>query len=285
MMQSVKTNLLAAFRYLLKPLVRLAVKNSVSFPEFSESLKQAYVDVAIAQIRAVGNDPTDEGISLITSIDRSEIMKAMGSNDGSEFSSRVQRELPLPALLTAWHTGATYTGPYGVCLDLKFDPSDKKSVDSFARLAAEACPGISPAVLLDELLRTGSVQSVGNNYYRPIKRSYVPDPLSVQSILLFAQVVHNLCESAERNLRAESAGGKGLMQRIVFTNHGVTAKDLQDFDGYIRSRGQIFADDIDNWLSDRDREGDGNRVNTGVGFYQYIVNDEDEIALSKKLQN
>src|ERR1700682_4576844 len=46
MPQPVKDNLLAAFRYLLKPLVRLAVKNAVAFPEFGEALKQAYVDVA-----------------------------------------------------------------------------------------------------------------------------------------------------------------------------------------------------------------------------------------------
>ncbi len=51
MTQSVKENLLAAFRYLLKPLVRLAVKNAVAFPEFSEVLKQAYIDVAERQFR------------------------------------------------------------------------------------------------------------------------------------------------------------------------------------------------------------------------------------------
>jgi hypothetical protein len=72
-MQSVKENLLAAFRYLLKPLVRLAVKNAVSYPEFSEVLKHAYVDVAARQIRAAGREPTAEGIFLITQVEPTEV--------------------------------------------------------------------------------------------------------------------------------------------------------------------------------------------------------------------
>ena len=68
-MQSVKENLLAAFRYLLKPLVRMAIKNSVTFPDFSEALKKAYVDVATRQMLAASMDVTEEGISLITNVD------------------------------------------------------------------------------------------------------------------------------------------------------------------------------------------------------------------------
>ena len=72
-MQSVKENLLAAFRYLLRPLVRLALKNAVGFPEFSEALKHAYVDVAAKQMGASGRDISEEGISLIATIDKQEV--------------------------------------------------------------------------------------------------------------------------------------------------------------------------------------------------------------------
>src|ERR1700753_2347305 len=82
MTQSVKDNLLAAFRYLLKPLVRLAVKNAVAFPEFSEVLKQAFVDVARKQFEASGKDPTVEGISLIANIETREVRDILGSNSG-----------------------------------------------------------------------------------------------------------------------------------------------------------------------------------------------------------
>src|SRR3984885_10905686 len=85
--QSVKENLLAAFRYLLKPLVRMAVKNAVAFPEFREVLKQAYVDVARKQFEASGKDPTIEGISLIANIETNEVRDIMGASPGTKFGA------------------------------------------------------------------------------------------------------------------------------------------------------------------------------------------------------
>jgi hypothetical protein len=58
-----------------------------------------------------------------------------------------------------------------------------------------------------------------------------------------------------------------------------------DFDRYLRIRGQAFSDDVDNWLSDRDNQHAELRVNTGVGIYQYIINEDDELTLSKQLPN
>src|SRR3974390_267666 len=120
MTQSVKENLLAAFRYLLKPLVRLAVKNAVAFPEFGEVLKQAYVDVARKQLEGSGKEPTVEGISLIANINTTEVRGLLGSSAGNKFGVAAQESNPLPTALAAWHTDVNYTGPYGVLRDLEF---------------------------------------------------------------------------------------------------------------------------------------------------------------------
>jgi Family of unknown function (DUF6502) len=286
MSQSVKANLLAAYRYLLKPLVRLAVRNTVAFPEFSDVLKQAYIDVATRQLVASGKEPTVEGISLIAHLEANEIRDVLGADVGAKFGIEAQKPNPLPTILAGWHTDVNYTGPYGVLRDLEFSrgsgTSERTSM-TFTDLAASYCPGISPRALLDELIRTGCVQDMGNGYYRALKRSYIPDPLSTQSILSFARVVHNMCETLEVNFRAESIGGKGLIERTVYTVHGISRQDLKDFDKFIRERGQIFADDIDNWLSDRDKEGFEQNIKTGVGFYHYVVNEDDERALAKEL--
>ena len=110
MTQSVKENLLAAFRYLLKPLVRLAVKNAVAFPEFSEILKQAYVDVARKQFEASGKAPTMEGSSLIANIDTGEVRDILGSNAGARFGVAAQESNPLPTALAAWHSVIRWVG-------------------------------------------------------------------------------------------------------------------------------------------------------------------------------
>ena len=281
-MQSVKDNLLAAFRYLLKPLIRMAIKNGVSFVDFSEALRKAYVDVAAVQMTAPDRAPTDEGISLITGIEASDVSAMLRAGDDANYRREVQRLSPLPAVLTGWHTDPKTTGPYGVLRDLEMARSEE-SPYSFTDLANKYCPGFSPRALMDELLRQEAVKDVGSGFYRAVKRSFVPEPLSAPSILLVARAVHNLCETLEMNLRVSSAGGKGLIERSVFTNHGIAKADHAAFDRFIRDRGQHFADDIDNWLSDRDLKDAEDTLQMGVGFYHYIVNKEDELGLSKEL--
>ena len=283
---SVKSNLLVAFRYLLKPLVRLAIKNSVAFTDFSEALKQAYVDVAARQMAAAKMDITEEGISLIGNIAVKEVRDIIAAGNDSEYGRAAQEVSPLPIILSAWHADTKYTGPYGVIRDLEFSSgpaSSDRSSNTFSDLAQAYCPGINPQVLMDELIRIGAVQDVGNGFYRAIKRSYVPDPLSLPSILNLARVVHNLCETLEVNLRVESVGGKGLIERSIYTVHGIPKHDHPAFDNFIRARGQAFADDVDNWITARDVEGIKDGMHIGVGFYHYIVNDDDETALTKDL--
>jgi hypothetical protein len=291
---SVKSSLLVAFRYLLKPLVRMAVKNGVLFPEFGTALKQAYIDVAIRQTKTAGIAVTGEGMFVITGIAAAEIENFLQSD--VESSLEVDAQSPLPRILNAWHTDIRYTGPYGVLRDLEFAPSttvhsrqpsgSTQGNTSFAELARTYCPDISPRALLDELIRTGCVKDVGNGFYRAVRRSYVPDPLSDDSIRLVAQIVHNLCETLEINLRPESRDGMGLVQRTIYADIGLSADALKRFGTHVRKRGQVFADEIDDWLAaNQERKEDRGRFKTGVGYYHYVVNDDDELEFAKEQSN
>ena len=276
---SVKSNLLVAFRYLLKPLVRLAVKNGLTFPDFSGVLKQAYVDVAARQMVAAGMAISEEGMSLIANINVGEVRDILRSPIEPQFDQQHRQGSSIARLLSAWNNTPRYSGPYGVLLDLPFESSADRSAKrerSFSDLVRETAPDVSPRLLLDECLRIGCVISIGNGFYRAVKRSHVPEPLSKQSIGHFAHVVHNVCETCERNLRVESAEGKGLFERRIFTDTRINSSDLKEFDSYVRTRGQQFADDIDNWLSTKTAPDPMASIHTGIGVYHYILNDEDE---------
>jgi hypothetical protein len=129
----------------------------------------------------------------------------------------------------------------------------------------------------------GAIEQVGNGFYRAVQRSYVPSPLSVPSILNLARVVHNLCETLEVNLRPIQERGKGRMERSIYTDHGIPRSEYPAFQDYLNIRGQEFADDIDNWMSARDVDGIQEPMKIGVGFYHFVVNEDDESMLSKDL--
>jgi hypothetical protein len=279
--QPVKSNLLAAFRHLLKPLVRLAIKNGVSVREFSQAIKGTYVDVAKKQIATAGEKTTREAIAVMLNVDTNDIADILAAPASANFQYEDDQSSPVSRVLAGWFTDSRSSGPYGVLVDVPFEASGESTKGSpitFTELALKYCPGTPAKELLDESIRTGCVVSVGSGFFRAVKRSYVPDPLSAVSISHFAHVVHNLCESFELNLRAESGGGKGLFERTIISDTRLTREDLQAFDKYVRNRGQLFADDIDNWLSSRAAPGpnDKDPVNTGIGLYHFVINEEDD---------
>jgi Family of unknown function (DUF6502) len=283
--QSVKHNLLAAFRYLLRPLVRIAIRNGVAYPEFSGMLQDAYVNVAAAQLRASVREPTADAISVMTEVDSEFVRELLGSPDDAKLGEAEQKINAAARVLVGWHTDRDYIGPYGLVRDLPFTGTEvqgRREVKGFTELARQYCPGFPPKVLLDELIRTSCVQDLGNGFFRALTRSYVPEQLSAESIRRFAHVVHNVTETLELNLRSSTQGPRRI-ERTIFADYGLPRSELDAFDKYVRDRGQIFADDIDNWLSTRSEKGKQGAVQTGIGFYHYVVNEEDERDFGKAL--
>jgi len=284
---SVKHNLLAAFRFLLRPLVRIALRNGTTFPDFADALKGSFIDVSSAQLRAAGREPSSDAISVMTGIRESELTRDEDQNEDKKEEADAESSLNAAArFLVGWHTDREYVGPYGLVQDLEFAPEggeDKGGVRGFVQLAKRYCPGYPAEVLLAELIRTKCVEELGNGCYRAATRIYVPEQLSRESIRRFAQVVHNVIETLEFNLR-KTGSGAGRIERTIFADYGLSKADLSELNLYVREKGQIFADDLDNWLSARSVQGRMDAIQTGIGIYHYVVNDEDERDFSESLK-
>lgn len=255
------------------------------FPEFVGAVQNAYVNVARAELKATGTSVSIEAIHVMTEVEPACIDEILSAPDDAALREADRRMHSAARLLVGWHTDREYIGPYGLVRDLPFSKAEgsKKEAGGFVELAKRYCPSIAPKVLLDELIRTGCVQDLGNGYYRALTRSYVPEQLSAESLRHFAQVVHHIVDTLAVNLR-RSVRGTGRVERTVFADFGLPRNELPAFDKYIRERGQLFADDIDNWLSDRSHEGTPDVVQTGIGYYHYVVNQDDEQDFNKALQ-
>lgn len=235
------------------------------------------MDVAAAQLGAAHQKPEVDAISVMTEVSAQEVRELLHAGDDATIHGVELTMNAATRILVGWHTDRDYIGPYGLVQDLQFsiaDANSRKDVRSFSDLSRRYCEGYPPRALLDELIRTLCVEDLGNGFYRALSRSYVPEQLSPESIRHLAKVLHSMAETLEVNLRAAAESRR--LERAVFADFGLRRDDLSAFDKYIRERSQIFADDVDNWLSTRSLEGQPDVVQTGIGFYHYIANEEDE---------
>ena len=99
---TVNLRLLAAFRFLLVPLVRILLRNGISFNEISEVVKGAYARVAATDFAVPGRPMSYSRLSITTGIARRDFDRVLGEED------RLRRALESNAsrianVLQGWH--------------------------------------------------------------------------------------------------------------------------------------------------------------------------------------
>ena len=277
MVESVKENLLAAIRYVLRPLCRIAIRNGIAFDDLSVALQNALASAARAELTAAGKkEHSDDEVGLMTGMTAQQVRGLHGADFVS--AGALNYSWAATEVLAGWHTDLFYLGPYGLLLDIPFsasplDPtSESRNFEALVHKYAGA--DVSAEIVLDALVTSGNVQKLGSGILRCVARTYIAEQLSPENIQAFAEGVYNVIGTMAVNLK-RTVRGTGLMQRSVFADYGLTEEDLAKFNIFIRKVGEKFTDEVDTWLathSNKDRRGP---IKTGVGLYHYVENDED----------
>ena len=275
MSDSVKTGLLAAYLKLLRPLVRILLRHGVTYAEFSEVTKTVFVTIAAQEFKVPGKKMSKARIAIVTGLTRKEVQRLSSVDQKERFKLRTNLSR-IGRVLTGWHTDPDYTGPYGLPLEIRYDAAVPNDA-TFVRLVQQYSGDMTPRAMLDELLRVGAVVETDKNWYRVIRREYVPQTLAPDFLERVGRGVHDFIHTVEENMQKRE-GEAGRFERTVRPDVGLKREDLPLFDGYVRQKCQSLLEEIDNWLTKLDtpdpKSGD-EIVQTGVGIYHFVIKDED----------
>lgn len=263
-----KQPILSAYKRLMRPLVRILIRNSISFGEFNEIAKEVYVEVAASSAPPNDKNEVEDRIAILTGLPRTEVDRviAQRGKQQAEYTSNLHRTT---SLLSGWHTDPLFTGPYGLPLDVPFEGSGDKT---FSGLVERYSNDISAHAMLNELLRAGVVTETEDGRIKVLTRTYLPDTDAPESLDRLGYVVRDFVETIDFN-RQEENPEQRLLERMVVADNGVRLSDLPQFRDYVRERGQFLLEEIDDWLS-KHEPADGHDeepiVDTGVGIFHFI---------------
>ncbi|MGH8251847.1 MAG: DUF6502 family protein [Steroidobacteraceae bacterium] len=277
---SVNLRLLAAFRYLMVPLVRILLRNGISFNEISEVLKGAYARVAATDFAVPGRPMSYSRLSITTGIARRDFERVLGEED------RLRRALESNAnhianVLQGWHNDPEYMGPYGFPRDLGFS-REARGGPSFEDLVARYAKGIEPQLMLEELLGIGAAKiAEESGMIHVLKRTFIPEQMAPELIEIFARGVRRYVETIDHNLGEQDAGRRRF-ERWVFPDYGIREEDWIPFSDMVRDRLQDVIEDLETQfaLFRRPKDGVDKKLSVGVGLYLY----KDDLADDKKFQ-
>ncbi len=272
--QEVKDHLRRALALMFKPLVRLLIAQGVTHADFSETAKEVYVEVALRHFEREGRINKSR-VAILTGLTRKEVKNVI---DRTLQSRKKEGTLSRPErVLTGWFSDPKYTGPYGIPLELPYD--NKEEGPSFLELVKQYSGDMAPRQMLNELLLSGSVVEVENRY-KAVRRDYKFSALSPEFINRLGDVGYRVFSTAAKNIDKEKVG-TGYFDRMVFADEGCTDEDVQEFDKYIKVRGQELLEEIDIWFSSlpKRKEEKEDKKNTGLYMVHYVETADERESL------
>jgi hypothetical protein len=280
---SVKAGLLSAFRVLLRPLVRILLRQGISFAEFADILKAVYVEVAVSDFRVNGKRGTKSRIAVISGLTRKEVSRVI-EVAGAEKEAAGSNLNRVARVLAGWHTDPDFIGPYGMPLEIRYEEEGINTVN-FSKLVRRYSGDMSPRSMLDELMRVGVVIETEPGWLKVLRRDYEPQSLALDSFARVGGVIKNFIDTVDFNLQKEQTG-RSRFERIVYSPEGIRTEDLDRFSKFINQRCQALLEEIDNWIARldlTDKNGHDDFTYTGVGIYHFIEHPNEKKSFKDKL--
>ena len=267
MSETVKKPLLAACRHLLHPLVRILLRHGVSYGEFSDSVRGAYIDIAKNELVPPNRPQTEARIAILTGLTKRDVVRIQnldGENDDSVGLNRIAR------VLQGWSQDPQYLGPYGLPLEVPFE-GESMSFENLVRKYADDVPA---RALLEELVRVNAAVEMDDRYVRLLNRTYLPAPLDPVGLERLGNVVNYFIDTVDFNLQKKRQG-EGRFERYALTMEGLSPQAFQQFDSLIREKGQELLEALDDWLGQYETRGGhklpgSEAIKTGVGIFHFI---------------
>lgn len=262
---------------LMRPLVRVLLRNGVSFHGFADLAKRVYVEVASQEDLTIpGRKPTVSRVAVLTGLTRKEVQRisALPGTPDPEAGERYNRAA---RVVSGWVRDPDFTDPDGEPLPLTPDEGAR----SFAELVRRYSGDVPPRAVLDELLRVGTVERGEDGRIRLFARSYIPRTSDADKFAILGTDVSDLIATIDHNMR-QGAADPRFQRKVMYDN--LPAEVIPKFRKLGAARAQALLEQLDKWLSQHDRdvqktvEGSG-RMRAGIGIYYF---EEDMNRLSEE---
>jgi hypothetical protein len=164
-------------------------------------------------------------------------------------------------VLTGWHLDSEFLEPSG---QPRLLPADGAGA-SLAGLLRRYAGDIPATALVKELLKSGSVERLGDGSYRAVRRYYMPRAMDGRAVERSGSVLADLATTIEHNLSRRPSEPSRFEGRAQ--SHCVDTRHLPAFRAYVEREAQAMLERVDDWLAAHEAAAGGAAVRLGVGVY------------------
>ncbi|MEN8180649.1 MAG: DUF6502 family protein [Pseudomonadota bacterium] len=266
MTDDIRKTLTAAILKLLRPLVRLLLRNGITYGDFADLSKWVFMDVATKEFGIPGRKQTVSRVSVITGLTRKEVsrLQKIDTPDDSAIAHQYNRAA---RVISGWLRDKQFHDKKGQPANLHFDSGKH----SFSELVKIHSGDIPPRAILDELIRVGTVALDEKEKICLMADGFIPRTGEKDKLHILGTDVQSLLSTIDYNLQQDSQTPR-FQRKVSYDN--LPAESLPEFRKLSAEKAQALLIKLDRHLSAQDRdlnpsvEGTG-RKQAGVGIYYF----------------
>jgi hypothetical protein len=266
-----QARLIEALESCLRLLVRMLLRSGLTYKQFSELAKLAFVREALGEQRSRGRTTNVSRIAVRTALSRKEVARLQRRISETRRSKTPAAESEFHTgqaarVLQLWHTDKRFIDSQSKPKELSF----AGEVLSFAALVRAAGGDVPPGAVRAELIAADAIYESPAGVLKPTKRYYVPADVDEELLVGLMEIVQPVLVGLEWNTRQVKPFS--FIQRLAYSER-LTASSLSRFRGIARERAGEFVQEVDDWFSSNEIAPDDDcksigRAGLGVFYFE-----------------
>ncbi len=258
---------------LLRPVIRILIRQGFSYGEFSEVARRVFVEIAEQDFKLDGRKQTNARIAMLTGIQRKEVsrLKALDPMKMDDLDAQYSRGV---RVISGWRRDPDFGSTDGTPIALPFEGEV-----SFSELVRRYSGDLTARAVLDEFQRIGTVTLTDDGQIGMTPGEiFAPAELEAQ-LNIMGTAGNDLMTTIDHNI--ESVPDDRRLQLSVAYDH-LSSSDARRFQYLSHEESLTLLKRFDNWLAEHDRDanpdlpgtpdiqgGDDDRYRAGIGIYYF----------------
>lgn len=250
---------------LLRPLVRILLRNGVAFGTFSDLAKKVYTDVAFEEFTLQGKKQSVSRVSILTGLTRKEV-KRLHDLPEHESLTEEKRYNRATRVISGWLNDPLYCPDKKQPLPLAIEGQ----APSFTQLVRSYSGDVPVQAILSELTSAKSVE-LRDNQAHLIQHAYVPSDDPVEKMHILGTDVEELISTINHNL---THNGDALRYQRKVSNDNISSETCKAFKDLSAREAQLLLERLDSWLTEHEQDPQSakdqpsSRVRMGIYYYE-----------------
>ena len=185
----------------LRPLVRLLLRNGVAFADFSNIARRVFVEVASEDFGIPGRKQSVSRVSVLTGVNRKEVKRLLEQPEEREDTDKENNRAA--RVISGWMRDTDFQTTSGKARVLSW--GDNTAGVSFEELVKRYSGDMTARAILDELLRVGAISlNKKKTSVTLLANGYVPAGSNEELLRLSGDSIQDLLNTIDHNFNVNN---------------------------------------------------------------------------------